>query len=266
MASSTGVPERNLGEDEPLLGRVGDASQPEGRPLYYNLIIGMWSLILYKAACRANNLPGTAVIAQGGILLLAALVWAGVFLHQPLSLFSAHPLLNSSAILFLTESILILQPTHTAEQKRQGTRAHFGLNNLALDAMVAAFVIIEYNKFSHDAPHFDSIHGKLGLITYILLAIQALVGFTQYFVPKLYGNVDKAKSMYKWHRMSGYLILVMMLATVSAATQTYTGGVTLDIKLWAVLVSSVLILVGVLPRIKKQKFDLVPKPSGAFGQ
>jgi hypothetical protein len=45
MASATGIPEAHphaaeYGEDEPLLGRVGDASQPDGRPLYYNLIIG----------------------------------------------------------------------------------------------------------------------------------------------------------------------------------------------------------------------------------
>ncbi len=49
MPSATETPEYNpppegLGEDEPLLGRVGDASQPEGRPLYYNLIIGEESL------------------------------------------------------------------------------------------------------------------------------------------------------------------------------------------------------------------------------
>jgi len=257
MASATGipanVPERNqptedLGEDEPLLGRIGDASQPEGRPIYYNLIIG------------------TAVIAQGGIVLLAALIWAGVFLHPPLSLFSAHPLLNSSAILFLTESVLILQPTHTASQKRQGTLVHFFTNMVAIDLMIAAFVIIEYNKFSHDAVHFDSVHGKLGLTTYILLLIQSTVGFTQYFTPQLYGGVDNANSIYKWHRLSGYVILTMMLATVCAATQTETGMITLDIKLWAVLVSSVLVLVGVLPRIKKQKFGLAPKPSDAFGQ
>jgi hypothetical protein len=53
MASATGIPasmpERDqpaegLGEDEPLLGRVGDASQPEGRPIYYNLIIGKYEI------------------------------------------------------------------------------------------------------------------------------------------------------------------------------------------------------------------------------
>jgi hypothetical protein len=46
MASATpdgAVPREQVegvGEDEPLLGRAGDASQQEGRPLYYNLIIG----------------------------------------------------------------------------------------------------------------------------------------------------------------------------------------------------------------------------------
>jgi hypothetical protein len=197
---------------------------------------------------------------------LAALVWAGIFLHPPLSLFSAHPLLNSSAILFLTESILILQPTHTAAQRRQGALVHFFTNMVAIDLMIAAFVIIEYNKFNHDAVHFDSVHGKIGLTTYILLLIQSTVGVTQYFVPQLYGGVSNAKSIYKWHRISGYVILTMMLATVCAATQTDTGMMTLDIKLWAVLVSSVLILIGVLPRIRKQKFGLGPKSSGAFGQ
>jgi hypothetical protein len=45
MASGTGTSEANtaidgVGEDEPLLGRPGDASQQEGFPLFYNLIIG----------------------------------------------------------------------------------------------------------------------------------------------------------------------------------------------------------------------------------
>lgn len=89
-----------------------------------------------------------------------------------------------------------------------------------------------------------------------------------YYVPKLYGSVDNAKSLYKWHRLSGYLVLTLLLATISAATQTDYNKNVLDIKLWAVLVSAALVLIGVLPRIKKQKLGLAgtPKPSGAFGQ
>ncbi len=212
-------------------------------------------------------LSGTAVIAQAGLILLIASVWASIFLG-PLSLFSAHPLLNSAGLLAIAEGIIILQPTHTADQKRKGTTTHFLLVNFGLDAFVGALVVIEVNKFAHDGIHFESPHAILGLTTYILLAIQTLVGFTQYYVPKLYGSVDKAKSIYKWHRISGYIILTLLLATVAAATQTTYNKTTLDIKLWAILVAAVLVLIGVLPRIKKQKLGLAPKPlaSGAFGQ
>jgi hypothetical protein len=197
-----------------------------------------------------------------------ATVWANIFLH-PLILFSAHPLLNSAGILGFVQSILVLQPTHTADQKRLGTIAHFAANFIAIDALIAGLIVIEYNKFAHNGTHFESPHAILGLVTYILLAIQAFVGFTQYFVPSLYGSVDKAKSLYKWHRISGYIILTVMLATVAAATQTDYNKNILHIKLWAILVAAVLILVGVLPRIKKQKLGLTgPNPisSGAFGQ
>ena len=71
MASATGIPDarvlrdEDLGEDEPLLGRIGDASQHATQPLHHNLIIG------------------TAVIAQAGIVLLVASVWANGILSTP---------------------------------------------------------------------------------------------------------------------------------------------------------------------------------------
>ena len=104
------------------------------------------------------------------------------------------------------------------------------------------------------------MHGKLGLVTYCLLAVQALVGFTQYFVPALYGGVDNAKAMYKWHRFSGYIIVVMMLVTVVAATQTTTGKNFLELKTWGVALASVLVLVGILPRIRRAKLGYLGGP------
>lgn len=44
-------------------------------------------------------------------------------------------------------------------------------------------------------PHFESTHAVLGLITYILLLLQAFVGFTQFFVPSLYGGEENAKKI-----------------------------------------------------------------------
>jgi hypothetical protein len=240
MAPATVIPDAALPErdvegsrdDEPLLGRPGDASQQDGQPIYYNLIIGKL-LISFIQSFLIISQKGTAVIAQAGIILLTASVWASILL-QDLILFSAHPLLNSAGLLVLTESILILQPTHTQAQKRKGTIIHFTLNNLALDLLFAALILIEYNKIKGGSQHFHSIHGILGSITYIFLAVQALVGFTAYFVPKLYGGEDNAKSLYKWHRLSGYILLVLLLATVAAATQTDFNKNVIHIRLWAV--------------------------------
>lgn len=64
MASAPGIPDNihetvdetaGRGEDEPLLGRVGDASQPEGRPLYSNLTLGELLAILHTAIILLTN-------------------------------------------------------------------------------------------------------------------------------------------------------------------------------------------------------------------
>ncbi|KAK8205825.1 eukaryotic cytochrome b561-domain-containing protein [Phyllosticta capitalensis] len=243
MASATGIPQTNpssmdrIGEDEPLLGRAGDASQQQGKPLPWNLVLG------------------TGTVAQAGIWILTAIVWSAIFSHD-LILFSAHPLLNSAGILLLTQGILILQPTHTAQQKRHGTYVHFGFNQLGVIALIAGLIVIEINKARGGLDHFESTHAVLGIITYVLIIIQAIVGFTQYFTPGLWGSVDSAKKIYKYHRMSGYLVLVLALATVAAATQTGYNLFVLHIQLWAVLVAAILTLIGVFPRIKKQKLGL----------
>jgi len=228
------APEEPRGEEEPLLGRAGDASQQDGNPIQFNLFLG------------------TAIIAQAGIIILTATVWASIFTHD-LIFFSPHPLLNSAGVLLSTQALLILQPTHTAQQKKLGTIIHSILNGISVLALLAGLIIIEYNKISHAGTHFESPHAILGLITYIFFIIQSLVGITQYYFPAVYKGEDNAKAIYKYHRIAGYVILVLALATVAAATQTDYNKNVLGIQLWAVVVASVITLVGVLPRIKKQK-------------
>jgi len=239
MASATGIPEQEptttAGEDEPLLGRPGDASQTTDR-LQYNLVLG------------------TAILAQGGIWILAALVWASVFMAPKFIFFSYHPLVNSAGILLITQAILVLQPTHTPKQKVTGTHVHFALNLVGVMALISGFIIIEMNKASHPETRFTNVHGVMGLITYILIFLQALIGFSQFYIPnQVFGSVEKGKAIYKYHRMSGYVILVMALATICAATQTTFNADVLHIKLWAVIVAGILVLIGIIPRIKKSK-------------
>jgi hypothetical protein len=123
----------------------------------------------------------------------------------------------------------------------------------AFDVLVAGLVIIEISKIRQGGTHFESPHAILGLTTYILVLIQATVGITQRYATGMYGGAENAQRIYKWHRMSGYVVLVMMLTTVSAATQTDYNKNVLHVRLWIVLLAALLVLIGVLPRIKKQK-------------
>ena len=157
-------------------------------------------------------------------------------------------------MLFLVQGILILQPTHTAKQKKQGTYTHAVFNDIAVLTAVAGLAVIEYNKIASGNGHFESPHGILGLVTYIMLILQAIVGITQYFTPGLYGGVENAKALYKYHRVFGYLTLLVMLATICAATQTGFNEDVLQMQLWAVVVACVVIVIGVAPRIKLSKF------------
>ena len=156
--------------------------------------------------------------------------------------------------MFFVQAILILQPTHTSKQKKQGTYTHGAFNDLALLVAIAGLVVIEYNKFDHGGTHFDSLHAVLGLATYVLVVLQALVGVAQYFLPALYGGEENAKALYKYHRVGGYVTLLVMLATVCAATQTGFNVDVLGMRLWAVVVASALIVIGVAPRIRLGKF------------
>lgn len=103
-------------------------------------------------------------------------------------------------------------------------------------------------------PHFESLHAKFGAATYIAIAAQTLVGFTLLFIPQIYGGEEKAKSIYKYHRVFGYaIILPMLLVTVVLATTTYYGARILHIKTWAIVLAGIAIVAGVYPRIKVAK-------------
>ena len=61
------------------------------------------------------------------------------------------------------------------------------------------------------------------------------------------------RNMLTCYRTSGYLILLAALVTVATATQTAFNKNVLHLRLWAVLVAVVLVLIGVVPRIKPSK-------------
>lgn len=93
----------------------------------------------------------------------------------------------------------------------------------------------------------------MGVTFYGVIGAQALVGVTQYYTPSLYGGEANAKSIWKYHRAGGYVALLLGLATICSAVETSWNKGNGHIKLWSVVVASVLVALGVLPRIKLAK-------------
>lgn len=154
-------------------------------------------------------------------------------------------------MLLQVQAALILQPTSTPQQKQIGTHIHYGIQLASILCFLGAFTIIEINKRGH--PHFVSLHGILGLLTVIFVVLQAFVGVAQFFLPvTIFGSVDGGKRIYKYHRWSGYVLLLLETALFLAATQI---GI-LAIPTWSVVLTFILILLGLGTRIKKRKLGL----------
>jgi len=226
-------------ENEPLLSGAGGTGLTEGKPIAHNLILG------------------TAALAQVGIFAFVIILWASVFMPEhKLIGFDGHPLLNSLGLLLVVEAVLVLQPTGTYDlvQKKKAACAHATLIALAAASFVAAIATVIWWKSQSHLKHFESVHSLFGLATYVLIFLQALVGFTQLFTPRLYGGEANAKKIYKYHRTFGYaVILPLLLITVIAATWTGYGAKILKIRTWAVVLAALAIVTGVYPRINIAK-------------
>jgi len=71
-------------------------------------------------------------------------------------------------------------------------------------------------KGSHGAPHFTSWHGTFGLITVSWLVLQSALGAgSVWFDGAAFGGGHKAKLVWKYHRLSGYILLLCLLVTVN---------------------------------------------------
>ncbi|SAL99209.1 hypothetical protein [Absidia glauca] len=143
-------------------------------------------------------------------LLLLAVEVLSVLARIPLSVFSLHPFFMTLFIILLTEGVTTLQPTRTKVEKRLGLHRHAIIQLFAFLSAVTGFSAIFYNKVLANKDHFTSGHGKLGLSVIAYLIFQASFGIVCAFVP---GLSPAIKNLWKYHRVTGYLLLSLVWIT-----------------------------------------------------
>ncbi|GAA5870571.1 hypothetical protein JCM16303_001522 [Sporobolomyces ruberrimus] len=188
-------------ETTPLVRTSSPGDAPQERP----------SILSYL---HDNSFLGfSAVLAQVGLLLSHVVLWK-IIREHPAGLFTYHPVLQSLAVLIFIEGIILLQPKPSnSTVKRTGQKLHQAFQGVATLLIIAGSAVIIYKKASGGAPHFTTWHAKIGLVTFCFILLQAIFGAVAAFAPSLVGGQSRARSLYKYHRMSGYIGLALLFTT-----------------------------------------------------
>ncbi|KAL0947339.1 hypothetical protein HGRIS_013458 [Hohenbuehelia grisea] len=167
---------------------------------------------------KPERRPGDVYAEYAALISAAVFVvvtWVGLLIHSPAEKgwFALHPPLQSASIALITYGILTLQPTSQPKTKAAGFQRHqLVIFFVALPCITVGTLAVMYNKYLNEAPHFMSWHGTLGIIVMVWILLQvALGGGSVWFKGVAFGGGAKAKAVWKYHRLSGYLLFPLLL-------------------------------------------------------
>ncbi|KAF8432468.1 hypothetical protein L210DRAFT_3558561 [Boletus edulis BED1] len=200
------------------------------------------------------------VIIWASFAVFALSTWVIILSNDPASLgwFKFHPLFQSLSIGSFTYGILTLQPTSQPKTKAAGLQRHqIAMMCVGVPLILAGTGAILLQKNSHNAPHFTTWHGTFGILTVAWIIVQALVGgSTVWFGGAAWGGGMKAKLMWKYHRLSGYVLFPVLLFTAHLGggwSFWSTGHSDSFVRLLAFTIAPFVILAGVYSRIRPSK-------------
>lgn len=201
--------------------------------------------------------------AMGAAAVFLFVSWITVLINDPTNVawFSLHPTLQSLALSFFVYGIITLQPTSQPKTKAAGLSRH------QLAIFVCAFPIVSigtfavwWNKHIRDHNHFTTWHGKLGLISMCWILVQIAVGGgSVWFGGAAFGGGMKAKLIWRYHRISGYILFPLLLLTANFGglySHWGTKYLSLPIRVIAYLIAPLVILVAVYVRVRLSKMNI----------
>ncbi|CDS10675.1 hypothetical protein LRAMOSA11161 [Lichtheimia ramosa] len=204
----------------------------------------------------------SAIVLNAGLLLFIGLV-ISVLVRVPFNLFTYHPIFMILFITCCTEGIVLLQPTRTTQEKKRGLRHHATAQVIGYTSAIVGFTAIVYNKVVSDKEHFTSLHAQLGLTLFCYLFCQSLFGLLIAYVPSLiFGNVASAKRLWKFHRMTGYVLLVLVWLTAQLGVRAdyMISNLWSEKLMWLHWVALGLVTIGVVARIRLWKWGITSSP------
>jgi hypothetical protein len=109
-----------------------------------------------------------------------------------------------------------------------------------------ALAAIAISKSLKGKTHFESLHAKWGLATFISALGIGAVGSLLKWVPKAVGGPATAKKLYPCHRAFGYLLTALLLVTVYYALEKKWVKEWMGMNLWTANLVSLPVIAGLL--------------------
>jgi len=194
------------------------------------------------------------------MLIFVGLTWFIVFANEPAGLgwFPVHPVLQSLGLGCFTYGILTLQPTAHAKTKAAGLQRHQRtMLAVGVPCIALGTAAIEIHKFSQGHRHFATWHGIFGLVSVIWLLGQVLLGGgSVWYGGAAFGGGMKAKMMWKYHRLSGYVLFTLLLITahLGGAWSTWVRSYShLSVRFIAYSVAPLVTLAAIYARVRTSK-------------
>ncbi|OBZ75657.1 hypothetical protein A0H81_04475 [Grifola frondosa] len=214
---------------------------------------------LVKAEGRGGDtFASLAAVVSLGIFVVST--WTIILSRGLSSLgwFFWHPLLQSSSIALFTYGIMTLQPTSHPKTKAAGLVRHqLAMFFLGVPAITLGTLAMVFNKYLHGAEHFTTWHGTFGILSVTWMVMQvALGGGSVWFDGRLLGGNPKAKMIWKYHRLSGYLLFPTFLFTahLGGGWSTWMSeNSPYVVRLLAYTVSPIVLFTAILVRVRTSK-------------
>ncbi|KAH7910177.1 hypothetical protein BJ138DRAFT_1153519 [Hygrophoropsis aurantiaca] len=202
-------------------------------------------------------------MAMIGISILTICTWGITLNNNPtsLGLFPFHPLLQSLALVCFTYGILTLQPTSQPATKAAGLKRHqLAMLGVGLPCIILGTSAIILRKWYRAADHFTTWHGTFGIAAVLWMVVQALFGGASvWYGGAILGGGAKAKALWKYHRISGYVLFPLLLVTAhlgGAWSHWAASESSYAVRLIAYYIAPVVTLVGIYLRLRPSKMAI----------
>jgi len=210
---------------------------------------------MHKPETRKGDLPAEWAAYISTAIFLAT-TWLMALNSSPSTPFTYHPILQSLGVSCFVWGILTLQPTSRPRSKAEGLARHQLAMSFGFACIILGTSAIIANKNIQNKGHFASPHAKLGLLTFVWMLFQVFIGGgSVWFGGKLFGGGMKAKAVWKYHRLSGYILFPLFILTSSYGGWSYWAlkHSSFSTRVIAYTLSPLVLLVSVLFRIRPSK-------------